>query len=89
MEDNCNYLTTFSLVGFVKISQVTLVLARGQWQIQGAMGTIAPPPSEGQKNILNVSENKSSDKSSLYFRLRRPPVMLSSHFEGFEDILTP
>jgi len=43
---------------------------------------------EDQKNILNLCENKSSDRK-LRFRSCRPPIMPNSHFEGFEDIWTP
>ena len=45
---------------------------------------------EGQNIFSNVSENKSSDrKLCLIPFVSAAPVVWTSHFEGFGDILTP
>jgi len=39
--------------------------------------------------IIIIIFKKPSDRKYPNFRSCRPPFMLNSHFEGFEDILNP
>jgi len=59
--------------------QKLLADPQGRWGDQ--------PFVNGAEIFLNVTENKSSDRNSHYFRWYCLPIMSNSHFEAFEDIL--